>query len=29
VATKATMADAVALALERHGFAVVQRDLPV
>jgi rsbT co-antagonist protein RsbR len=28
VATKATMADAVALALERHGFAVVQRDLP-
>lgn len=29
VATKATMADAVALALERQGFAVVQRDLPV
>jgi rsbT co-antagonist protein RsbR len=25
VATKATMADAVALALERHGFAVVER----
>jgi rsbT co-antagonist protein RsbR len=28
VATKATMADAVSLALERHGFTVVQRDLP-
>jgi rsbT co-antagonist protein RsbR len=27
VATKATMADAVALALERHGFAVVERNL--
>jgi rsbT co-antagonist protein RsbR len=26
VATKATMADAVSLALERHGFAVVQRN---
>ncbi|HEU4572933.1 MAG TPA: STAS domain-containing protein [Candidatus Limnocylindrales bacterium] len=28
VATKATLADAVSLALERHGFTVVQRDLP-
>jgi rsbT co-antagonist protein RsbR len=27
VATKATMADAVALALERHGFAVVERNV--
>jgi rsbT co-antagonist protein RsbR len=28
VATKATMADAVALALDRQGFAIVQRTVP-